>query len=303
MERIFTSIVILLCLGLLVYATVGEERTITDQVTVGTSTPVVSLVNLDDTFPGYVAGAGGDIALVANTTTIVWCVGVVNDLNGYGTISNVTAVLWDNATDETYTSNNNTKYLNQTPCEKAQLNDTAATFNCTFNVYWIANATGWRCTANVTDSGALTSGLASVDRNIGSLLSLDVYENNAGETASTTLDFGTVNVNANSTNDKNVTVESYSNVVIDYQVNGTALNCSGTGSINVQNVSYSLIPGQTIGDQTQLTGTKASINANISKPTLVSTVPTSMSHWRIQVPEGVAGTCSGAIMFTAIANA
>jgi len=107
-------------------------------------------------------------------------------------------------------------------------------------------------------------------------------------------------IGASSQDDVNVTVESYSNVQIDVQVNGTELDC-GSGSINVQNVTYEYTAGVAYSSMIKLLTTKATVDLNISK-TWNTTATTELTHWKIGVPLGVQGVCSGAIQFTAVAG-
>jgi hypothetical protein len=109
------------------------------------------------------------------------------------------------------------------------------------------------------------------------------------------LDFGS-NQSGNYSINKSHSVQNCGNNQLDIQVNGSnVMPCSIYGSIAVGNVSYSATQS---GGYTNLTNTYATLDLNVIRAT-TDTNSTKNSWWRLYVPYGVAGTCTGTITMLA----
>ncbi len=259
---------------------------------------------------------GADVTLTPNATTSVACKVVVVDYDSEADLSSVNATFYDSSLSfDTDTDDNNTHYTNSS----CSLNLSYGTYNgyaddayralatCTFQVQYYANAGPWTCNASVFD-GQGGSGRGSNQQNISELLALGLPD---------TMDFGVVNATSVSReNQTNVT--NYGNTLINLslsgyavsQGDGNAMNCSqgSVGNISIEHEKYNLTnsnPG---------TQTLAQANANYTNLSSTATVRffnltwkqndagpdvSKPSYWRIYLPKGVAGNCTGNIVFGA----
>ncbi len=308
-EALFVFIIIT-SFGSWVSGQSGGNVTVMTQLQVGNVSPEVLNVSINNYAP--------TIDLVPNATKAVNCQVLVRDWNNDTTITNVTARFFDTAVssyggadDNNYHYTNNSCAINYSFGTWNSVTDSPylALANCTFNVWYYADAGNWNCTAIVTDNSNLT-GTGNNNITVSQLLAVGLPNS---------INYGTVNgtyvSNENITNvtnegntKLNLSLEGYAQTPGD----GLAMNCT-LGSMPYINISYEKYnltvshPGgltltQLEANYTNLTSTYTVKDFNLGSrqnDLKAGTDDTNSTYWRIYVPKGVAGTCSGYIVFGA----
>jgi hypothetical protein len=282
-----------------VFASFGEGNvTVRTNLTVGNVFPEilnVSLQNGDSTF-----------TLIPNNSKTIYCFAHVVDYNGEDDIGYVNATFFDNNTNFAAPDDNNSKYTNYScVIDKAYGDEYTVGVNCSFDVWYYANASVWNCSVTANDSYNWKHS-NSDNITISPLLALGLPD---------IIQYGTVN--ATYVSDENVTnVTNLGNVAVNLSLNGyawtpgdgNAMNCTlgAIKNISIEHEKYNLTastPGdlvlsQMIGNYTNLT-TNPVIkefsldfrhNENVNEAW-------NYTYWRVYVPLGVAGTCQGNIIF------
>jgi len=285
--------------------------TVITNLTVGNVYPEVLNVSIED--------GSASFTLIPNSTRTLRCVAIIRDFNGEQDINatgKVNSTFFDNITS-TYegTNDNNTNYTNSSCFLDLSFDpyngytDDAYTLlaNCTFQVQYYANASDWNCTVRVNDSyGWEARGNDLIT--ISPLLALGLPD---------FIDYGTVN--ATYVSGENITnVTNYGNVPLNLSLNGygfypgdgNAMNCTlgSNKNITIENHKYNLTLAHT-GDYTL---SSFIVNyTNLTTDPVVKEFDLDFRHnenineawnhtyWRIYVPTGVAGTCSGNVIFAA----
>jgi hypothetical protein len=269
-------------------------------LTIGSVYPEVINVSIND---------GVDsVDLVANGTRQVQCMVVVQDYNSDGDIRNVTAALFDATISYGSTPDNNNYYNKTCALDRSYGDQYQALANCTFSIFYFANNATWNCTANVSDNASYSStGFDMITFN--ELLALDLP---------TTINYGIVNVSEVS------------------QENDTILRNQGNTMFNITLYGYARLPGDNLSMNCTL-GNIKNISIGYEKYNLTISNNGTMNYswyysnytnltcmtnttkkyglaqrqndtedeaynhtyWRIYVPLGVAGTCSGRVVFVA----
>ena len=290
-----------------VFAEVGSPNaTIITEFEVGNSFPEIRNITIN----GDVA-----IALTPNSTKIVECAAIVVDYNGDTDIDSGNATFFDSSIAEADPDDNNNHYLNSS-CE---INKSFVSFNgisddpynalinCTFRLYYYANPGDWNCTIKVND----TKGSAATEsdkQTVSELLALGLPDE---------IDYGTVNATYAS-GEQTTNITNYGNIEINLSLegygafpgDGNAMNCTlgAVGNISVEYEKYNLTasnPGTLSLSELEATHTNLTTTAETKKFNLAARTNDTVnkaikqSYWRIYVPTGVAGTCTGNIIFGA----
>ena len=286
-------------------AVVGENNvTVKTLLQVGAVAPEILSITIND-------GAAG-IDLTANSTTLVNVYIIARDFNGEDNIDNVTAEFFDNsasfygdADDNNYHYTNNSCTIN---LSYGDIYEVSA--NCTFEVEYYANNATWNATVLVTDNTSRTD-LESNTTTINTLLALALPDS---------IDYGTVNATevsleqiANVTNMGNVMMNlSLSGYAVS-EGDGLAMNCTlgSIKNISIDYEKYNLTasnPGELTLSEFEVNYTNLTSNSVTEKfnldyrrnDTSAYIDDTNATYWRIYVPVGVAGTCTGNIVFGAV---
>ncbi len=283
-----------------VFAGVGSPNvTVITYLDVGNVFPELSNVTIQNN--------DSSLALIPNSTKLVFCSALVTDYNGWDDVDQAIGVFFDFA-NSTYGSadDNNLHYTNSS-CTITQEGTYTDWINCSFNVWYYANPGTWNCTIRVNDSyNKLGYGSDTIITS--SLLGLGLPDY---------IDYG--EVNATEVSLENVSnVTNYGNVKINLSLSGygftlndgNAMNCSlgAIKNISVQHEKYNLTnsnPGvidlpQFIANYTNLTSAPVvrTFNLEYRQNDAVNDA-INATYWRIYVPLGVAGTCQGNIVFGA----
>jgi len=247
----------------------------------------------------------------------VYCNGIVRDLDNSTYLSNVTAYLFQNSTSVFAGDDNNTHYTNSTcfmnttvynPTYGDDANGNyTANYSCLFIVQYYANPGYWNCT--VTTANILN--LNTTNTNVSGINELMAV------TLPPTLNYG--NVNSTYVSNENITnVSNAGNVMINlslqgysvYIGDGNAMNCSrgSVRNISIMYEKYNLTESNpSVSSLTQL----ETLYANLTSASVIKAFSLNYrqndvyddainaTYWRIYVPAGAAGTCSGNIVFGA----
>jgi hypothetical protein len=288
---------------------IEQNVSVTTLLNIGNNFPEVLNVSVD-----YGATA---ITLIANSTKLVNCLGVVRDWNLQADIKLISAKFFDtsNSSYDSYEDNNSNYYnascnltYDFTSFNSYSDDEYTLLANCTFNVWYYANPQTWKCTIVANDSSNLQdSGNYTI--NVSELLSIGVPD---------TINYGTVN--ATKVSDENITtVLNYGNVRLNLSIRGYAVNEADNLSMNCtlgssKNISvgyekYNLTvsnPGD-MATLAQFQSLYANLTSNITikrfnlnyRMNETAHEAFNSTYWRIYVPKGVAGSCSGKVVIGA----
>jgi hypothetical protein len=274
---------------------------------------VITQLKVGNVFPEVynvlVEGGLSAYSLVPNDTRTIYCTGVVTDYNGWADISGVMATFFEPSTS-TYEAadDNNNHYTNYT-CNTTSVGEYNLSVSCGINVWYYANPGTWNCTISANDSQnwrAYGSDLINTSQ----LLALGLPD---------TINYG--EVNATTVSLENVSnVTNYGNVMFNLSLSGygsktgdgNAMNCTlgVVKNISLEYERYNLTtsnPGELgysefVSLYTNLTATTApkirEFNLDYRQNDILNDAMKE-SYWRIYVPTGVAGNCTGNIVFGA----
>ena len=190
----------------------------------------------------------------------------------------------------------NYRYLNSS-CLPATVQDYYMNWTCTFNVSYFANNGTWFCNSTAVDT---RGGFASNQSSMGTVNSLiaikldpvlDFGQLEVGQTSNDTL----ANITNAGNRAANISVKGWGSVEGD----GFAFDCE-FGSINIENEKYSITNGTTYSSMTALTVNSVNLT-NYFVPQRVDEEIDSVNstYWKIYIPNGAGGLCTGKILFTA----
>ena len=234
------------------------------------------------------------LTLSEYTTVVVTCSATVTDVNGWEDVSSSSGVFHLYSVGGGCTPDNADCYVNNS-CELSGGSSTTVTSTCSFTVYWYAQASSdegnWTCAITAVDSGA-NSGTNSSNTTVSDLVALNI---------TTPIAFGNMIVGQTSAADVTDTVSNTGNVRFDINVNGTDMTCD-SGSIAVGYIHYNISSGIDYASMTPLTAdpgdTAVEFSTNFN---LVEGAASSDdTYWKIQIPTGVLGSCTGTVQFEAI---
>jgi hypothetical protein len=266
-----------------------DNQTIPVNLTVNNSAPVVDVVVLES-----------PINLLAGASTNVTCETNVSDFNGVADIQAVNMTLHAPGATAGDPDDNNTHYSNNS-CSCVDINGTSTSCACTFDVWYYANPGTWTCTVNAFDTNNEV-GQGTDTGTVNTLLALFVNQ--------TIIDYGNLDANDVSP-EENVSVINFGNTIIDVSLfsyaqtigDALAMNCTN-GNILAGQQRFATVSGLGFASMTSLSGNPAArstADLSIAKP-LSASNQTNSTYWRLQVPGGVQGECSGLVVFQAEVN-
>ncbi len=281
-------------------AGIGDNVTVESGVTIGKSNPNIVSIDIE----------AGSITLVPNDSRIVNCSVVLEDFDGDVDLDNVSAEFFHNI-DSFFgdDDDNNTHYTNSSCHINLSYGDEyQALANCLFDVEYYANPGTWNCSVNVSD----LSSYVDFDSNttlVEELLAFGLPD---------TIDYGLINATYVSS-EKVANVTNYGNVMAN-------LSLSGYGSVEEDGYAFTCTQETSGGipvyyekfnltESTQGNLTLSDFETNYSNLTSTPEVRTfnldyrtdevvndkiNSTYWRVYVPSGVGGSCSGTIIFGAV---
>lgn len=234
------------------------------------------------------------VVLSEHTTVVVACSATVTDQNGWEDVTSVNGTFYLVSVGLGCTPNDANCYVNVT-CALSGGSGTTVTATCNYAVKWYAQAStdegNWRCAITAIDSVVHKATNSSITT-VSDLVALDI---------TAPLAFGTMIVGQTSASDKTVNVTNTGNVRIDLNVNGTAMTCT-SGSIAASYLHYNMSESIAYASMSALTGTAADTKEPLKTGFNLAEGAAQMdnTYWKINIPAGVTGTCSGALTVTAL---
>ncbi len=303
--------------GVVGYGGSGGNVTVQSILKVGNVSPEVVNVTVND----YATS----IDLTPNSTKNISCQALVRDWNGEGNITNVTSEFFISPgvynggyaagpNDNNYHYTNNSCYINDSFGTWHGMVDDPyiALATCNYSIWYYAYPGTWNCTVFV-DSIPKLNATGSNTTTINQLLAVGLPPS---------INFGTVN--ATYVSDENYTnVTNMGNVELNLSLygyaqtlgDGYAMNCSVPLStyhpkipigFEKYNLTVSHPGGLTLTqfetNYTNLTSTYTVRKFNLNfreNDAAQGTDDTNATYWRVYVPNGAAGTCTGNIVFGA----
>ncbi|OYT35824.1 hypothetical protein B6U91_02405 [Candidatus Pacearchaeota archaeon ex4484_71] len=293
----------------LVNGGVGENVIVKTYLNVGTVAPEILNISVED---------DSNITLLPNATKLVRCEVLYRDYNNDTNVSSVNATLYEFSTstengadDNNYHYTNSSCVLNNSFGSWHGVSDDQFTglANCTFEVEYYADSGTWTCYAEVWDSTDLNDNQHE-NTTVEELLAIGLPDS---------INYGTVN--STYVSDEQVAnATNFGNVEIDLQLSGYAVtpgdgyafNCTYG---NVQNISIGYekynLTASTSGSLSLTEFENLYINLTSSPTTeqfdlgyrqndATNDDAWNSTYWRVYVPLGVAGTCTGNIAVSAV---
>ncbi|MGV8152528.1 MAG: hypothetical protein ACP5OG_05595 [Candidatus Nanoarchaeia archaeon] len=316
------NLLVLAEIALLFFLVLGFAKTIKGGV--GVNATVLTYMEIANVYPEVINVSidnnAASIVLAANSTKTVYCNAIALDYNGDNDITNAKAELYHALTSSHGGVDSNNSHYTNLSCNITYTfgtwngyNDDGynALVNCTFDMLYYSNPGEWRCAVVVNDSyGFNASG--TDNSSVSDLLAVGLPNS---------INYGRVNVTTSS-DEVSVDVINYGNVMINLSLSGYArtvgdgyaMNCSQGVNPNISiyyekyNVSDSN-PGVFTLEQLE------NIYSNLSSSVIVrkfnldykktndEAVVFDSTYWRMYLPRGAAGNCSGKIVFGATKSA
>lgn len=288
---------------------VGQNVNVRTQLTIGNVFPEILNLSVDN--------GATSIVLIANSTKLVNCNALIRDYNNETDIKSVYAEFFDTQISEYGDPDDMNNHYTQAECYLNRSfiswggyleDDYTLLAQCNFSVYYSANPGNWNCSFIVNDTADWQDS-ATKNISIAELLAIGLPNS---------IDYGLVNATYVS-NEQMANVTNFGNVAINLSLkgygavdgDGLAMNCTlgATKNISVSYMRYNLTES-TVGDlslsEFGLAYINLTSNAIVKKFNLnyrqndVFNEAVNSSYWRVYVPRGVAGTCSGNIVFGAV---
>ncbi len=276
----------------------GENATISSLLEVGKSAPNIISLTIED-----------PITLVPNSTKTINCSAIVEDYDTEIDVVNASAEFFHSTSFYGDSDDNNTHYTNESCIIDASYGGVYDVFvYCGFKIQYYANKGTWNCTMEVNDNSSY-SDTKTNDTQINPLLAINLPP---------TINYGLVN--ATYVSKENITrVANFGNVPLNLTLSGygyaendnLAMNCTlgSNKNISVHYEKFNLTSTSPI-DQSDFSEFDLKYVNLSSSPEVyefdldynfdeTTNGAYNDTYWRIYVPEGVAGSCSGNIIFGA----
>jgi hypothetical protein len=227
------------------------------------------------------------VNLVPSGTKTIWCYATASDPNGGADITSASAVFWANTTTMGDPDNGANHYT-VASCSLGTASGNDRPVNCSVNLQYYANNTGWTCNITVQDSGALTaSNWQPFNINPSIALSL----------GSPLIEFGSV-MPGSTSGTQNEVIANRGNDPMDVQVSGTNMVKPPSPPIPVNKIDWSLDPG--MSGKSALSGSPYTITTFDLVEATDGGPSTKSIYWAVNVPTGTPfGTYTGTITITA----
>lgn len=250
----------------------------------------------------------GEIDLEPFATKQVICEGVIQEYDNQ-TITNVSAEFFESATSFYGDNDDNNHHYTNTTCSLNTTygSDNESYFECGFDVAYYANAGSWECSVLVLDSTSNVS--FSNSTTINSLLAISVPD---------FIDYGSLNATDvseemvfNITNAGNSLINLSLSAYGSSPGDGFAMDCTSGGGIPVYYEKYNLTASNA---GTLNLSELDSLYTNLSSDPVIEefnllyrtndtdlyTDEINDTYWRMYLPAGFGGSCSGTIVVGAV---
>jgi len=292
LSKIVFGAFLVLTLSLVCFSFNVRADTASGNVTIQNTAPTMGTVTLLNQ-----AAADEAITLSAGGTVVVTASATVTDVNGGASVSSASGTLY-HSTSTSGGADDENIHITNSSCVLGTPSGNDILATCSFTMNFMALGGTW--TANLTavdDSSAQVSG--TDDNTVNDLAGLDVVE--------ATIDFGSLELGANSSTGADMTVRSQGNVQIDAQYSGNNYTCT-VGTIDVGNTNYGLTDVSYDELTTALTAdptTQTAFDLGVRGVATANGANSDENEYLgIKIPtSGVSGTCTNTLTVTAIADA
>ena len=277
-----------------VKAQVNQVPTVVTVVTSNTSN------GSTDNYPG------GSISVISGGIKTVYVNGLVEDLDGQNTITNVRGVFHrSGATNgDACTNSGNDCYVVSSCGLVNDTNTYRKVYSCRMDLQYYSDSTdasgrypsnNWVAYVEVTD-GTATGSDNALTKEMNSVLSLTIPGS---------LDFGNHNIGyvTTSVNNVEMSIGQTGNVNADVEISmSSGLACT-YGTITRDNFKWSLTDvGFASGSATVLTASSVDTNLDVGYGSDATPSPSKILYLNTTIPVGVGGTCSGTTTISAISH-
>lgn len=290
----------------------GENVTVITYLEVGEVYPEILNISLNN---------DTDITLTANSTKKVECVALVRDYNNDTDITYAASELFDNDISYFGDSDDNNYHYTNSSCDiiydfgswnGIDDDNYTALVNCSYFLEYYTNPAPWNCTLEINDSTNRSDSGSAPGQDVLELIAIGLPDS---------INYGLVNSTYVS-NEQISNVTNFGNVALNLSLSGYAvsegdgyaMNCT-LGDEDVFLIEYEKynLTTSTAGDLSLSEFESTYINLTSSpvvnefdleqrQDDLVNDA-INETYWRIYVPRGIAGTCSGNIIFGATKSA
>lgn len=264
----------------------------------------ITTISVDDD----ISNPLNQIDLFAASNRTVICRAIINDFDGIG-MQNATAKFFDNVSSYYSESDSRNEHYSNNSCYiNSSYSINQSEVLCDFQVAYYTNSSFWNCTLTIIDNNNVSKNSSSYSF-INSLLSIEVND---------TLNFGGTSNAVSSEQILNVT--NYGNVKINLSLygyarnegDGYAMNCSSAKNISIMHEKYNLTdsnPGNLNLQDFESKYVNLTLNSAVKRFNLdfrhsdIENIAVNSTFWRIYVPGGISGICTGNIVFGASQSA
>jgi hypothetical protein len=251
------------------------------------SPPNITSIFVDD---GTFAPAG-EIDLSPGDIKVVLCNGTADDPDGFSDISAVSAVFYasGNGTLPTYPEDNNTLYKNSSCTLSAGYSTTKKNFNCSFSLFYYAQNGTWTCNATVNDTKSENAS-AITSSTVNNLIAFNI--------SSLEINYGNLAPGGASASSVVYYITNFGNTRIDLSLNGTNMSCA-SGFIIATAQHYNVTGTDQAYAQMRALPFSSFLASDFDLDKKITADSNRTTYWRIQVPVGVKGKCTGNISLSA----
>ncbi len=291
MNRKTLNFIVVTFFLMIFFAVPAFADTANGQVSVNNVAPTVSGVTLFNS-----VDADAAINLAAGATVLVRVNGTINDDNGGTDITSATGTLFHSTSATGDPDDENIHYSNASCTLGAPAGNTRVA-TCRFVMNYMALDGTWTARIVGIDAGALNG--AGTDTNtVNTLAALDVIN--------ASINFGSMALNATTSNALGMSIRNLGNIQIDSQFSGTGFTC-GTGTMAAGALKYDTIQGAYASLASVLSGsptTQTTFNLGVrGVATANGANSDKYEFWGIGLPpNGAGGSCSNTITISAIAG-
>ena len=234
----------------------------------------------------------GEIDLSPGGIKVVICNGTADDPDGFSDLSIVSAVFYasGNGTLPTYPADNNTLYKNSSCTLSGGYSTTKKNFNCSFSLFYYAQNGTWTCNVTVNDTKSENFSAAAFSK-VNNLLAFNI--------SSLEINYGNIAPGGASASSSVYYITNLGNTKIDISLNGTNMSCTSSGLIIPTAQHYNVTGTDQAYAQMRALAFSSFLASDFDLDKKITTDSNRTTYWRIQVPVGIKGKCTGNISISA----
>ena len=241
------------------------------------------------------------VRLEEGITKTIFCNATATDDGGPSDIIKMNATLFHYDSSSPGNADDNNNHYTNMSCRDEGINGISKRFSCGFSIWYYANSGYWTCNITVMDASNNTNS-SQLNTSVSDLYSITAQSPFFG--------LGFVAPGGISPSDNNFSLLNYGNKQINISVRGygavdgdnASFNCT-VGYIPKGDERYSAIYNNAFDDMYNLSNQSALIH-NLTMPQRIDDSnfgsDRNNTYWKIKVPTGVSGSCSGNLVFSLV---